>query len=333
MSCIMLKNLIAKAGVKAAMNPIADDMKRVDAMIHTSLGSGIHRVAQVADYITSSGGKRMRPALVLLISKALGYKGDQDVFLGAVIEILHTATLMHDDVVDDSPMRRGRPTANEKWDNPTAVLVGDFLYTRAFQMMVSTGNLRAMAEIAAAANRLSEGEVLQMDNAHDPSLSKERYYEVIERKTACLFKCAAQIACSIANPPEEQEKALCDYALRLGYAFQIVDDILDYAGDAATTGKNLGADLEEGKVTLPLIYAMQRASDSDRALIEEAIRKGHGDFDRISAIVRDTGALEAARETTREEAARGIEALKAIPASRYRDALELIINYTVERNK
>ncbi|MCI5849993.1 MAG: polyprenyl synthetase family protein [Sutterellaceae bacterium] len=329
----MLKNLIAKAGIKAAMNPIAEDMKRVDAMIHQTLGSDIRRVAEVADYITNSGGKRMRPALVLLCSRALGHEGDDAVFLGAVIEILHTATLMHDDVVDESDMRRGRPTANARWDNPTAVLVGDFLYTRAFQMMVSTKNLRAMAEIAAAANRLSEGEVLQMDNAHDPSVGKERYYEVIERKTACLFECAAQIACSIANPSEEKEKALTEYALRLGYAFQIADDVLDYAGDSAQTGKNLGADLEEGKVTLPLIYAMQRAKPEDRALIEEAVRRGHGDFVRISEIVRETGSLEASLETARHEAELGKKALGVIPESVYRSALELIIDYTVERNK
>lgn len=330
---IMLKNIISRAGLKAAMNLIAPDMKRVDETIHRELGSEIRRVAEVADYITSSGGKRMRPALVLLSAGALGCTGDKPVYLGAVIEILHTATLMHDDVVDEADMRRGNPTANARWDNPTAVLVGDFLYTRAFQMMVKTANLRAMAEIAAAANRLAEGEVLQMDNAHDPGVGIERYYQVIERKTACLFECASLIACSVAAASEEQEKALAEYARRLGYAFQIADDYLDYAGDAAVTGKNLGADLEEGKVTLPLIYAMQRAQPEKRALIEEAVRRGHGDFETISAIVRETGALDASLERAAQEARAGKQALQALPASPYRDALETIIDYTVSRRR
>lgn len=329
----MLKNIIAKAGIKAAMNLIADDMRRVDEIIHKELGSEIRRVAEVADYITSAGGKRMRPALVLLSAGALGCTGDKPVYLGAVIEILHTATLMHDDVVDEADMRRGKPTTNAKWDNPTAVLVGDFLYTRAFQMMVSTANLKAMGEIARAANRLSEGEVLQMDNAHDPSVGIDRYYEVIERKTACLFECAALIACSVSGATPEQEKALSEYARHLGYAFQIADDYLDYAGDAAVTGKNLGADLEEGKVTLPLIYAMEQAGDDERRVIEEAVKQGHGDFEKICGIVRGTDALESTLARARHEAQAGKDALSILPDTPYRHALELIIDYTVERNK
>ena len=330
----MLKNLIARAGIKAALQPIAEDMRLVDETIRRELGSGIRRVSEVAEYITGSGGKRMRPALVLLIARAMGYTGDKAVFLGAVMEILHTATLMHDDVVDESDMRRGRPTANARWGNPTAVLVGDFLYTRAFQMMVRTGNIPAMAAIAYAANRLSEGEVLQMDNAHNPGIDKQRYYEVIERKTACLFVCAAKIACSVAEGcTGAQREALESYALHLGYAFQIADDVLDYAGDSSVTGKNLGADLGEGKVTLPLLYAMQRAGDEDRRLIEEAVRSGNGDFEAISRILRQTGAVEAARETAREEAALGRRALEAIPPSAYKDALLQVIDYTVERNR
>lgn len=329
----MLKNIIAKAGIKAAMNIIAEDMRSVDETIHRELGSEIRRVAVVADYITSAGGKRMRPALVLLSAGALGCTGEKPVYLGAVIEILHTATLMHDDVVDEADMRRGKPTTNAKWDNPTAVLVGDFLYTRAFQMMVATGNLRAMGAIAFAANRLSEGEVLQMDNAHDPSVGIERYYEVIERKTACLFVCATKIACSVADATPEQEAALASYAQHLGYAFQIADDYLDYAGDAAVTGKNLGADLEEGKVTLPLIYAMREADPEGRQLIEEAVRQGHGDFERICGIVRGTNALEETLAKAREEARLGKEALAVLPETPYRKALEAIIDYTVERNK
>lgn len=329
----MLKNIIAKAGIKAAMNIIAEDMRSVDETIHRELGSEIRRVAVVADYITSAGGKRMRPALVLLSAGALGCTGEKPVYLGAVIEILHTATLMHDDVVDEADMRRGKPTTNAKWDNPTAVLVGDFLYTRAFQMMVATANLKAMREIAFAANRLSEGEVLQMDNAHDPTVGIERYYEVIERKTACLFVCAAKIACSVADATPEQEAALASYAQHLGYAFQIADDYLDYAGDAAVTGKNLGADLEEGKVTLPLIYAMREAAPESRQMIEEAVRQGHGDFEKICEIVRGTNALEETLARAREEARLGKEALAVLPETPYRKALEAIIDYTVERNK
>lgn len=329
----MLKNIIAKAGIKAAMNIIAEDMRSVDETIHRELGSEIRRVAVVADYITSAGGKRMRPALVLLSAGALGCTGEKPVYLGAVIEILHTATLMHDDVVDEADMRRGKPTTNAKWDNPTAVLVGDFLYTRAFQMMVATANLKAMREIAFAANRLSEGEVLQMDNAHDPTVGIERYYEVIERKTACLFVCATKIACSVADATPEQEAALASYAQHLGYAFQIADDYLDYAGDAAVTGKNLGADLEEGKVTLPLIYAMREAAPESRLMIEEAVRQGHGDFEKICEIVRGTNALEETLARAREEARLGKEALAVLPETPYRKALEAIIDYTVERNK
>lgn len=330
---IMLKKIIAKAGIKAAMSVIADDMRRVDETIHHELGSEIRRVAEVADYITSAGGKRMRPALVLLCAGALGCRGDDPVYLGAVIEILHTATLMHDDVVDEADMRRGKPTTNAKWDNPTAVLVGDFLYTRAFQMMVKTGNLKAMQEIAAAANRLSEGEVLQMDNAHDPSVGIERYYEVIERKTACLFECAALIACSAAHAGPAEEQALAAYAKHLGYAFQIADDYLDYAGEAAVTGKNLGADLAEGKVTLPLIHAMQQAAPADRLAIEEAVRQGHGDFEQICRIVRSTGALEATLAQARREAEAGKASIAALPDTPCKRALELIIDYTVERSK
>ncbi len=329
----MLKSLIAKAGIMAAMNPIAPDMRAVEEIIHRELGSDIERVAEVADYITSAGGKRMRPALVILIAKALGYTGEDDKFFGAVIELIHTASLMHDDVVDEADMRRGRPTASAKWNNQTAVLVGDFLYTRAFEMMIRNGNRGAAMAIASAANRLAEGEVLQMGNAHDPSVDLERYYATIERKTACLFECAAKIAIAVAEPDEEKAKAVLAYALHLGYAFQIADDVLDYAGDAAETGKNLGADLAEGKVTLPLIYALQKAAPADQDVIREAVRAGHGDFERICRIVRESGALEASREHARREAELGKKELLALPDTGFRKALSLIIDYTVERKK
>ena len=213
-----------KVLVQRLLAPIADDMKAVDDYIRAELASDVSRMHEISEYITSAGGKRMRPALLILISRALGYKGDLCCYLGATIELLHTATLMHDDVVDESNLRRGRPTANARWGNGAAVLVGDFLYTRSFQMMVRAGNLRVMQALADAANRLSEGEVVQMVNAHDPSVDETRYFRVIERKTACLFEAGARMAAAIAECSKEQEEAVAQYALALGNAFQIADD-------------------------------------------------------------------------------------------------------------
>ena len=246
-----------KALIKQVLAPIAEDMAAVDTIIRNELASDVPRMKEISEYITSAGGKRMRPALLMLICRALGYQGTLHQYLGATIELLHTATLMHDDVVDESDMRRGRPTANSRWGNGAAVLVGDFLYTRSFQMMVKAGNLRVMEALSDAANRLSEGEVVQMINAHDPSVDETRYFRVIERKTACLFEAGARMAAAIAECGPKEEAAVAEYALALGNAFQIADDVLDYHGNSADTGKNLGADLREGKVTLPIIYARE----------------------------------------------------------------------------
>ena len=322
-----------KALVKALLAPIADDMKAVDDIIRQELSSDVSRMKEISEYITSAGGKRMRPALLILISRALGYEGTLHQYLGATIELLHTATLMHDDVVDESAMRRGRPTANARWGNGAAVLVGDFLYTRSFQMMVKAGNLRVMEALSNAANRLSEGEVVQMVNAHDPLVDEARYFRVIERKTACLFEAGARMAAAIADCTPEAEEAVAEYALALGNAFQIVDDILDYTGVAANIGRNLGADLREGKMTLPLIYARETASDADRALIDEAVKKGDGDFDKISEIVIRSDSLERCRARAEKELERGRKALSKIPSSIFSESLLNLLAFTVKRDR
>ena len=322
-----------KALVQRLLAPIAGDMKAVDDCIRAELASDVSRMHEISDYITSAGGKRMRPALLILICRALGYKGDLCCYLGATIELLHTATLMHDDVVDESSMRRGRPTANARWGNGAAVLVGDFLYTRSFQMMVRAGNLRVMQALADAANRLSEGEVVQMVNAHDPSVDEARYFRVIERKTACLFEAGARMAAAIADCSEEEEEAVAEYALALGNAFQIADDILDYTGVAADIGKNLGADLREGKMTLPLIYTRELTTPEGRALIDESVRNGDGPFDKITQLVIECGALDRCRSQAEAELERGRKALSKLPPSIFNESLLQLLSFTVKRDR
>lgn len=322
-----------KAAIMQLLAPIADDMRAVDEIIRSELSSDVPRMKEISEYITGAGGKRMRPALLMLIARALGYEGTLHQHLGATIELLHTATLMHDDVVDESEMRRGRPTANSRWGNGAAVLVGDFLYTRSFQMMVRAGNLKVMQALSDAANRLSEGEVVQMVNAHDPTVTEERYFQVIERKTACLFEAGARMAAAVADASPQAEAAVAEYALALGNAFQIADDILDYAGDAADIGKNLGADLREGKVTLPLLYAMQLAGDAERSMIRSAVETGNGDFEAISRIVKSTNALQKCRERAKIELERGKKALDALSPSIFRESLVQLLFLTVDRDR
>ena len=329
----MTQNTSLKQAAMMALAPIAADMQEVERVISEEMASAVGHVEEIARYITSAGGKRMRPALLILMARAMGADAKLAAYLGAVIEILHTATLMHDDVVDEGKMRRGRETANARWGNGPAVLVGDFLYTRSFQMMVRAGNLKVMQALADAANRLSEGEVLQMQNAHNPDTDEEKYFAVIERKTACLFEAAAHMAAAIANATPEQENACARYALHLGNAFQITDDILDYNGEAAAIGKNLGADLREGKVTLPVLYAMQLAVDTDQELIREAIRKGDGDFEAISRIVVGCCALEKCRERAQLEAQRGADALDALPPGQFKDSLVKFLFLSVQRDR
>jgi octaprenyl-diphosphate synthase len=297
-------------------------MAQVDRVIASRLDSGVPLVGQVARYIISAGGKRLRPVLLLLVSGALGVTSTQRFNLAAVVEFIHTATLLHDDVVDESTLRRGRATANEAFGNPASVLVGDFLYSRAFQMMLDAGSMRVMDVLAEATNVIAEGEVLQLMNMHDASLDEESYLRVIRSKTAKLFEASTRLAAILANASEPVERACAEYGQALGTAFQVIDDVLDYHGDATETGKNLGDDLREGKTTLPLIYAMQRGSAAQSALIREAIENGSSEqLSEIVRIVQETGALQATREAAAAEAQRAIDALEWLPKNRHAEGL------------
>ena len=305
-----------------ALELISEDMRAVDLVVSERLNSEVVLVSQVSRYIISAGGKRLRPALMLLMCGVLGYRGTQRYNLAAVVEFIHTATLLHDDVVDGSTLRRGRATANEAFGNPASVLVGDFLYSRAFQMMVDAGDMRIMQTLAEATNVIAEGEVLQLINMHDASLSEAGYLRVVRSKTAKLFEASARLAALLARVPEETERQCAQYGQALGTAFQVIDDVLDYDGDAAEMGKNLGDDLREGKATLPLIIAMQLGTDDERALIRLAIETG-GDaqIGQVMTIVKKTGALEATRITAAAEAQRALDALHHLPQNRYSEAL------------
>jgi octaprenyl-diphosphate synthase len=318
-------NLILSAqfsSSSAAIRLVAPDMLEVDNVIAKRLDSEVPLVGQVARHIISAGGKRLRPALLLLVCGALGYTGEQRYNLAAVVEFIHTATLLHDDVVDDSEMRRGLATANESFGNPASVLVGDFLYSRAFQMMVDAGDMRIMQILSDATNVIAEGEVMQLMNMHDPSLGEVDYLRVIRSKTAKLFEASARLGAILAKSDATVENACAQYGQALGTAFQVIDDVLDYDGDPAVMGKNLGDDLREGKATLPLIIAMQRGTDVQRGMIHQAIETG--DLSQLSVIltvVRDTGALDASRLAAASEAKRAIEALVHLKPSQHKDAL------------
>ena len=301
---------------------IAADMEAVDRVIRQRLDSGVALVGTVSQYIISAGGKRIRPALLLLMAGALGYKGTQHHNLAAVIEFIHTATLLHDDVVDESTLRRGRPTANERFGNPASVLVGDFLYSRAFQMMVDAQDMRVMEILAEATNVIAEGEVLQLMNMHDASLDEAAYLRVIRSKTAKLFEASTRLAAILVKSSPTVEDACAEYGQALGTAFQVIDDLLDYDGSTIELGKNLGDDLREGKSTLPLIIAMQRGTPTERSLIQEAIENGSVDgLNEIADIVRKTGALDATRSAALSEAERALSALAYIPDGIYKNAL------------
>jgi octaprenyl-diphosphate synthase len=307
-------------------------MAEVDRVIAQRLDSGVPLVSTVSQYIFSAGGKRIRPALVLLMSGALGYQDPQRHNLAAIVEFIHTATLLHDDVVDESTLRRGRATANESFGNPASVLVGDFLYSRAFQMMVNTGEMRVMEVLADATNVIAEGEVLQLMNMHDASLDEAGYLRVIRSKTAKLFEASTRLAAIMARSSPAVESACADYGQALGTAFQVIDDVLDYDGDAQELGKNLGDDLREGKNTLPLIFAMQRATEPERILIQQAIENGEIEaLPDIVRIVRNTGALEATRQAASSQAERAIAALHLISPSPYRDALHALAAQLLNR--
>lgn len=316
----------------AALTLIAGDMLGVDAVIAARLNSDVPLVSQVSQYIIAAGGKRLRPALLLLMCGALGFRGEQRLGMAAVVEFIHTATLLHDDVVDESTLRRGRATANDAFGNPASVLVGDFLYSRAFQMMVEVGDMRIMQTLAEATNVIAEGEVLQLMNMHDASLSEDGYLLVIRSKTAKLFEASARLAALLAKSAPLIEKSCADYGQALGTAFQVIDDVLDYDGDAQEMGKNLGDDLREGKSTLPLIIAMQRASVSERAIIEQAITTGGIDqMAKIIEIVQKTGALTATRAAAAAEAQRALDALQNLPQNSYSEALGQLASQLLER--
>jgi octaprenyl-diphosphate synthase len=304
----------------------------MDAVIAQRLSSDVPLVGQVSRYIIAAGGKRLRPALLLLMCGALGFKGEQRLNLAAVVEFIHTATLLHDDVVDGSTLRRGRATANESFGNPASVLVGDFLYSRAFQMMVDAGDMRIMQTLAEATNVIAEGEVQQLMNMHDAGLSEADYLQVIRSKTAKLFEASARISALLCLASPEIEAHCAEYGQALGTAFQVIDDLLDYDGDVAEMGKNLGDDLREGKVTLPLIVAMQRGSEAERQLLRDAIESGGVEkMVEITAIVQRTGALEATRRLAVAEAQRAMDALAGLPDNEYKDALLKLASQLLDR--
>lgn len=297
-------------------------MREVDRVIAQRLASGVPLVGQISQYIIAAGGKRLRPAMLLLVAGALGYRGAQRFTMAAVVEFIHTATLLHDDVVDESTLRRGRATANEIFGNPASVLVGDFLYSRAFQMMVETKEMRIMEILANATNVIAEGEVMQLMNMHDALLDEAGYLHVIRSKTAKLFEASARLAAVLAGSNAVIEEACATYGQALGTAFQIIDDVLDYDGDATEMGKNLGDDLREGKATLPLIAAMQRGTEAQARTVREGIENGSTEqLDTIADIVRKTGALDVARDAAAAEAQRAIAALEQLPANEYTTSL------------
>lgn len=312
---------------------IGPDMLAVDGVIRQQLHSDVVLVRQVAEYIINSGGKRMRPALVLLAAGALGYSGKHHHSLAAVVEFIHTATLLHDDVVDESELRRGRETANNLFGNAASVLVGDFLYTRAFQMMVSVGEMRIMQVLADATNIIAEGEVLQLMNCHDADVDEARYLQVIRYKTAKLFEAAVRLGAIVGGATPEMEAGLATYGMHLGTAFQIVDDVLDYSADEAETGKHLGDDLAEGKPTLPLIYAMRHGTAEQAACVRHAIEAGgRDDFPAVLAAIRATGALDHALQQAEQESQLAIAALQSLPASQYKESLVELSVFAVKRN-
>ena len=313
--------------------PVAEDLARVDALVGARLDSDVALVREVARYIVASGGKRLRPALLLLACRALGYGGEARFQLAAVVEFIHTATLLHDDVVDESRLRRGRSTANAAFGNAAAVLVGDFLYSRAFQMMVEVDDMRVMQVLAEATNTIAGGEVLQLMGSHDPEVDESRYLEVIRRKTAKLFEASARLGGVLARAGPAVQAGLADYGTHVGTAFQLIDDVLDYSGDEATIGKSLGDDLAEGKPTLPLIYTMRCGSREQAAVVRKAIAEGgREDFARVLEAIRACGALDYAREAASREARSATLAIAALPESEFRRSLLELASFAVTRS-
>src|SRR5512139_1948458 len=319
--------------IQAVYSLVADDRQAVDALIRQRLHSDVVLINQISHYIINSGGKRMRPVLVLLSARAFGYSGKDHLELAAVIEFIHTATLLHDDVVDASELRRGRDTANAVWGNEASVLVGDFLYSRAFQMMVSVQNMRVMEILAQATNTIAEGEVKQLLNIHNTETTEEVYLDVIRSKTAKLFESAAQLGAVLAGRSTEEELALAAYGMYLGTAFQLIDDALDYSSSAEELGKNIGDDLAEGKPTLPLLYTMHNGNESQRALIRSVIEEGGKDrINEVIAAIESTGAIAYTSRSAQIEADKAIAQLANIPDSPYKEALIALAHFAVSRS-
>jgi octaprenyl-diphosphate synthase len=331
MSSIQEKN--TPAPLDAIRTLVAEDMRSVNSLIQRSLHSEVVLIDQLGHYIINSGGKRLRPTLVLLAARACGYHGPLHVNIAAIIEFIHTATLLHDDVVDASELRRGHETANAIWGNEASVLVGDFLYSRAFEMMVDVHSMRVMEIMAHATNTIAEGEVMQLLNCHNADTTEEQYLNVIYCKTAKLFEAGAQLGAVLANRPQTEEQAMAAYGMHLGTAFQLIDDVLDYSASPAEMGKNVGDDLAEGKPTLPLIYSMAHGSDRQAAVVREAIEKGG--LDRIHEVmgtIESTGAIAYTAQLAKEEANKAQQALAEIPSSRHKDALLALAEFSVERS-
>jgi octaprenyl-diphosphate synthase len=323
---------LATSRFDAVRDLAAVDMAGVDRVIRARLGSEVALVNQIAEHIIGGGGKRLRPMLHVLAAHAAGYAGEQQHKLAAVIEFIHTSTLLHDDVVDESGLRRGRKTANALWGNAASVLVGDFLYSRAFQLMVELNDMRVMGILADTTNAIAEGEVLQLLSVGNPDTDEVAYDRVIERKTAVLFAAACRLGGVLAAAPQPICEALSHYGLELGFAFQIADDLLDYTSDADTLGKNIGDDLAEGKVTLPLIYTLRAAAPAQAEVLRQAIRAGGGPLHEVLAIIRGCGALPRARARAEAHAEAALAALTQLAPSSQRDALATLARYTVDRD-
>ncbi len=314
------------------LSPVRDDFQAVDNLIRKNLNSDVPLVEEISSYLIGAGGKRLRPLLVLLCSLACGYKGRDHIKLATVIEFLHTAMLLHDDVVDDSDLRRGRKTVKAAWGNPPSVLVGDFLHSRAFETMVEIGNMRVMQILSRATNVIAEGEVQQLCNLRNPDTSESNYLDIISRKTAMLFQAAAHSGAVLADASSKTEKALRDYGLHLGIAFQLVDDLLDYGGNTGELGKNVGDDLAEGKVTLPLIVAMRNGDEKQRAFIRQAVLSGGlENLDSIMKVVNATGGLSYTTELADRERDQALACLDEVGSSAYKDAMAALINFVIDR--
>jgi octaprenyl-diphosphate synthase len=329
----LVNNQIDTHYIDSVRELLTDDMEAVNALIHSSLSSDVALINQLSSYIVNSGGKRLRPMLVLLAANACGYQGVQHTNLATVIEFIHTATLLHDDVVDASQLRRGNMTANALWGNEASILVGDFLYSRAFEMMVTANDMRIMEIMSHTTNTIAEGEVLQLLNCHDAETTEIRYMDVVSRKTARLFEAAAQIGAVLSKESEQIETALANYGLHLGIAFQLIDDVLDYSASPEDTGKNVGDDLAEGKPTLPLIHAIHKGTPNQARLIRKAIENGgHDNMQAVCAIIESTGGIPYTAKAAQREADLAIEALNPLPDSAYKEALYGLAEFSVNRS-